>query len=119
MRVISKISTWSSTDKKDFRVYVSFLGGEQGCYYKTGNSYKAAGFLENISEGEKLAALSICEGKLLKKAWCTVYENEIKNQSYVKEVKFSNPISNKQSYKSYDEEDLDIEDWSKIRSSIK
>lgn len=93
MRTITKINVWKS-QKGEFRVYVSFKGErDQGCYYKSGNSYQPKGTLVNMSIEEKKEALRISSLKHGKNTWGVVYENEI------------NPVETKKSFS------RDTENW--------
>lgn len=106
MRHITDLRTWNNSKKNDFRVYVTFDDGSEGCYYKDGNAYNVKGTLENMTIEEKKAALALSESRHGKNTWGEVRHWEInKNEE---------SAVNPKSHVTRDEEDLDVKSRSYI-----
>lgn len=101
MRTITEIRVWTDKAKTEYRIYISFSDKSEGCYYKTGNAYKAKGLLENITEEEKNEAYKIsCEFHKIK-GWMSV-------RSYQMNPATSKIVNTKKTDNNQDEEDKDI-----------
>lgn len=79
MKTITQIKVWKS-EKGEIRIYITFEGcKEQGCYYKDGNNWQANGMLQNMTDEDKQNAIALCEKAIGKRAWVTLYSNQIEN----------------------------------------
>lgn len=78
-RTITQIKVWTSTDKKEHRVYIDFAGEKQsGCLYLTGNRWQAKGTLEGMTAEEKKAAWSIVQERFDNDGkWHTIWSDQM------------------------------------------